>query len=232
VPAVLIHEYLLAADKELDLSDPGRAADWLKERPWGFTGGAPDLTNWTAYLHALRALARRLSGKKAAREADDDWQTPDLIAGYFLRRFVLWPAVGPAKKGGAGGSPLWGGVRLTPRTFRGLQVFPTYQPPDRPPGQRVVAAVELRADHPNSVVFWFCGGELFWQMAFRSLLANEGPAVCSRCGEQLVATKKAGKRSRRKLCKRCQYKDWYDRQPVEKKRERWNRDYNTYRRGK
>jgi hypothetical protein len=227
---MLLHEYLLAADKREDLADPARAAAWLKARPWGFAGGGEDLTDWTARLHALRALARRLRGKAAARPAVDDGQTPDSVLGGFLELFRLWPVAVSAGKGDEGGSPLWGGVKLSRRTLRGLEVFPTYQASDRLPGHRTIAVVESRANFPDSAVFWFNGGDLFWQLVFRSLLVGGGPAVCHGCGVLLGATKKTKKRSRRKLCKRCQYRKWYDDLPPEKKRERWNKDYDTYRR--
>jgi hypothetical protein len=213
-------QHLLEADKRLDLTDVENADKWLASQPWGLRESAQAaLPGWRDNLLALRYLARRLKGKRAAKPSATVVETEaDAVLTRFLALLAVWPETSLKKSGPSS---------LAKNTYRGLRVIPTYQAPDRPLGIRTIAFVEWKAGFPTSEVFWWQDGELFWQLVFLSLLEDSGPALCQVCGQMLKSLTRTGRKTKQSLCKNCRWKEWHRKQPTEAKRARWNRDYET-----
>jgi hypothetical protein len=93
---------------------------------------------------------------------------------------------------------------------RGIRFgFSTDEPPDGGTSPRV-----LLADHNVNTI---------WQAAFLSFFFPSAIAperFCLECGESLPVTKKTGKPSRARLCRRCRFQKWKRENP-EKVRENW-----------
>jgi hypothetical protein len=89
----------------------------------------------------------------------------------------------------------------------------------------IMAVVEARAGSPDSETFWWDGASVFWQLVFLGLLEDTGPAVCRGCGALLGDLTPTGRRKKASVCKSCTYRNWWDSQPSERKRDRWNTDY-------
>jgi hypothetical protein len=211
-----LFEYVLAEDRRLDLSDVQKTRVWLSERPWNVEPHLDDaLSRWTPNLLALRSVARRLQGGRGVRPchgmSDRD---ADMVLQEHLSCVCVWPVCAVTTSGA-----------LDFKDYRGLQVFPTYQPRDRPPGCRTVAVAELASDSPEAETFWWDGASLFWQRVFLSLLQEGGPAICQRCGRQLVGLTPKGRPRKQSKCKQCAWRDWRAKQSPESMRERWKNDY-------
>jgi hypothetical protein len=213
-------EHLLTADRKQDLTEPEAARKWLTAQPWGTEKELEGiLLPWPANLRALRSVARRLKGKAAARPNRGDVPTDEeaeLKALFFLQRLAPWPDPPEA--------------RLSAKTFRGLRLFPTYLARDRLDEHsrpvRIVAAKELADGFPNSEVFWWDGGSLFWQLAFLSLFDDTaGIAVCRTCGTVLGDRTPTGRPKRLQQCGNCRWQKHWSKQPKEKKQEKWRTDY-------
>ena len=212
-------EFVLAADKKLDLSKAKQARDWLASQPWGQPVSASlTLPVWVLNLSALRSIARRLKGKTTARPSGrlTDAQA-DTVAAQSLAKLSAWAERTPA------------GKPLSKTTYRGVRLYPTYLARDRMDAQgkpaRIVAAQEWKAGFPNSEVFWWDDGSLYWQLVFLSLLEDSGPAICKTCGAMLGNVTPTGHKSKTSLCKKCLWKNWYAKQSTEQKRKRWNEYY-------
>jgi hypothetical protein len=209
---VLLWEYLLRRDEELDLSQPEAAKAWFLGPPWSYDAGLSWWTrkarsNWTRNLLALRSLALRLKGKRTARTGARDLQQ-DLKADDVLFEHVrmLRPVptfLEPASREG-----------LSAETWHGIM----HAPGVRGPGGERVAAEEDQA------LYWRDDFDFFWQAVFLSLLSDTGPGFCGQCGRELPAKTKAGRPARKRICPRCSYRNWWERQPKGKRREKWRAD--------
>jgi len=81
-------------------------------------------------------------------------------------------------------------------------------------------------DHPNLDFYWAQLAAVqdgFWRLVFASLATDELPPLCRGCGKQLGKTP-GGRWPRADVCKKCRFREWYDKQPEEKHRARWRRN--------
>jgi hypothetical protein len=221
-------QYLLAADRKLNLSEPRTAAAWIAAQPWGLPAAAAStpwnlpagpaaaaLDGWEANVLALRSVAVRL--RKARKVRPVSGMSPgeaDLRVEFYVGYLRPFP---DAERTGRTHV-------LTDKTYKGLRLFPTYRAPDRPGRPLMIAAAELEAGVPKSDVWWLDGALLFWQFIFWGLLEDAGPVICQGCGKRLAAYTKTGRKSRLAKCARCRDKAWRDGLSPAAKRAIWNRD--------
>lgn len=222
---MLLWEFTLRYDKELDLSDGGRARAWLEATDYfpHFTmdrGGdrcEPPKGCWsevhseffTERLLALRSLGLRLKGFKS-REPHGE----ALHADYHLMQYVRYLTFRVAQKGKAG---------------------PGDSSPPRPLDRRNFDGLKLTTDTPSDAEEWLVGRweglnqpqqfvllelDKFFASAFVSMVSEGLAPICGRCGRQLEPTP-TGRKSRAKYCAKCQFPAWQDTQTQEQKRKRW-----------
>jgi hypothetical protein len=225
-------DYLLVEDQRLDLSNPDTATEWLQGQPWGIRGDAAAAPpNWTRNLLALRNLARRL--KPQHNRWSPDGLENDLFADAILRDYLglMRPSLVLAAAPDTPPSSL-----LTARTFRGLQLLPTFAlhtplPLDSS-GTRTVdrLSVEWRPNHCGGdacghLFIWRDDGAVFWQVVFHSLVADSGPAICQTCGALLGDSTPTGRKKKQAHCARCRWRAWSKKQSASSKRAKWRADY-------
>jgi hypothetical protein len=204
---------LAAAEQRRNLSNPVAAWKWIQSQPWcpGESLWTPRAQeNWPRNLIAFRSLARRLRCKKGRVSAKKAtvFQLEDGVAMSYL--FLLRP-VFVARSGGPWFEDTFVAVELGP-TMKTPKVFAV--PPGHPMPERIaVPPTEVAVQPWYTVDDW----DVFWQVAFYGLLTGSGPAVCENCGELLG-------RNRAKQCGKCRRRKWWDKQPQEKKREKWRTD--------
>jgi hypothetical protein len=226
-------DYLLTADRRLDLADPDRALDWLRHQPFGFRDSWPEgaTENWTAGILALRLLARRVKGRKvrrvtaaAIKEKLDRETEADLRLNRYLA--MMRPTREQTESG-----------LLTASNNRGIRLRAAYPLPTPVPlderGNKVlthktITFADLAVPELAQLVLWTFGrGEPFWQLVFHDLVSNEkaSPTVCQRCGAFLGEDTVTGRRVRAEWCPRCRWQNWQAKQSADAKHKRWRSDY-------
>lgn len=205
-------EFVLAADRKLDLADPAAATAWFSAVPnrqigirirWDSDTSqleGPILEKWRKAVHTLRSLAGRLKGRKT-REPGLEPLTADHVFGWYVGQVRLRIARAdddmPSKP-------------LTARSFLGVRL-----------GFEVIYWRE--SDYPTIPdLYWRQVAGLmdaFWRQVFGSLATDELKPVCDTCGAELGGP--SGRKPRTGRCKKCVFKAWYKKQPRAKLRERW-----------
>jgi hypothetical protein len=214
-------DYLLTADRTLDLADEQRAVDWLASQKWHLpVSTVKDLDGWQESLLALRFIAAGRYPRRRFRPAEgmDAKKAMDTLHDH-LRRMIIWPDK-------VQGEPLKGYAGLADPDCR-LKIFPSYASPDRI-GAPVIASAELALDAPNPDVWQ--GGNLFWQLAFLGLFnpdSQGGAVVCKTCGEQLPSLTPTGKPSKQQECGACRIERWKAKKTKKELRETYRRHYLT-----
>jgi hypothetical protein len=210
--AMKLWEYLLAANKKLDLSDPERARKWFCSQPWW---GAPALgegvgwterarEKWPSNLKTLRSLARRLKGTRSKQPfSAEDRQADRVLHDYLGMLRVCVNDKRPVL------TDPW-----TKKTFGGLVVLPTWSDSRHP------------ATHPFFTPILYLQDDLdfFWQCVFYSLVSDGGEVFCAGCGRPLGDKTPGGRPKKQQLCDRCRWRKWRVKQPLEKMRAKWRED--------
>jgi hypothetical protein len=208
-------EYLLAEDKRLDLSDPARAWDWIRHQSWmttpaRWTNRAQEA--WPRSLQALKSIAARCRRKRPrtlTEEQSREYEELDSVAALYidsLRPAIVFRPRGP-------------GV-LFADTFH-FAVTPT-EMMEFPPGSGEMQRVFVQ--RPTEHYFERDDWSVFWQVVFHGLLTGSGQAVCEVCGGLLGDKTPLGRTKKQRQCAKCRRKKWWDKQPIEKKREKWRID--------
>jgi hypothetical protein len=211
---MLLWEYLFRADERLDLSAAGKAEQWLRSQRWwpkdahgkGDTSLFDDRSRarWEQNISCLRILVPRLKGIPSKRlkrlnpidEAMRSSHAESVLASYLSKLRVVYVS-----------------------------------------GQAVLLPTNAN-DRPRSgaLTYHYAADEMriFWQGIFYSLVqpdAGMPPApqvflpVCERCGIDVGGkTKKKGRERKRRLCDRCRWRKWREKQPSKKMRAKWRKD--------
>jgi hypothetical protein len=224
---MLLWEFLLRCDKDLDLSDGERALAWLKATAYfphfemgrGGEQCEPPSGCWVAThaeffrerLLALRSLAARLKGFKSREPRGNE-----LVADVVLKDYVRYRTFRVAQKRAAGSD----------------------DSSPRPLDRCNFDGLKLTTERPSEAEEWLVGRwkgldtnqefvllelDKFFASAFVSMVSDGIEPICGRCGRELEPTPK-GRKPRAKFCKACQFAAWQDAQTDEQKRERWKRD--------
>lgn len=220
---MMLWQYVLGADNDLDLVDGARALAWLKATDYfpqfsEWRGGPrcePPPGCWTdahveffrANLLALRSLGARLKGFKS-REP----RGKELAADKALMDYVRYLRYEVAQKG-RGGSH-FAPRPLDRRNFDGLKVV-TERPEDAEGW--LVGRWQGLDVHQEFVLLEL---DMFFASAFLSMVMEGLQPICGRCGQTLEPTP-TGRKPRAKFCKACQFKAWEESQTPEEKRKRW-----------
>jgi hypothetical protein len=214
-------EYLLAADRRADLSDPAAAWAWIQGQPWGASTEErfwtePARRDWRRNVLVLRSVARRLS-RKCPRllpaEVKEAFRNEDAVAYSYigmLVKSVLHPDGGPDLLF----VDSYSGFRLLPGVF------------DPRTGRR--RSVEGTPEE-------YCLDDwcVFWQVVFHGLLddrspnpaAREGsPAICQTCGTFLGKRTRTGRQKKQQQCGKCRWRKWRRKQSKKKMRSKWRED--------
>jgi hypothetical protein len=208
-------EYLLAADRRSDLSEPAAAWAWIQTQPWGSATEGGRWTDrakaeWRPNLLALRGIARRLQRKRPRRLTEDQvaaLRDEDWVAYRYIR--LMHPC---ALHPDGGSAVLFGDAYL------GFRLMPT-----RPVvGSAALMGRESLDGTPEE--YWIDDWAVFWQVVFHSLLQDGGPAVCQTCGAFLGRQTKTGRHKKQRQCGKCRWRKWRAKQPKKKMREKWKQD--------
>jgi hypothetical protein len=219
---MLLWQYVLAADNQLDLSDPATGDAWLAEQPWGLKavtaeGGRLPFSppwdqgqkqEWRACVLALRSVVKRLNGYRVRRPVASgrhEQKRADSLFAHYLGLLKLVPTAAPRRRGPR--------RPLARATFLGLRAVPTAER-----GVQPVRRVTLR--NPTE---WLHEPEVFWQCVFYSCVSSSIDPVCETCGKPFGPTP-TGRHSRARVCQRCKWNQWKERQPKTELRKRWALD--------
>jgi hypothetical protein len=210
--SVLLWEYLLTNDEQLDLAKLEQAREWFLASPWSYDEGLGWWTpraqsNWKRNLLALRSLACRLKGRRTARPGRTAL-ADDLRADQVLFEYVrmLRPVPTFLETAGTKG--------LSPDRWCGIMHCPGVRGAG---GERLATA-------EDPALYWQDDFDFFWQAAFLSFVSDTGPRFCEVCGQSLDATTPKGRPSRRRTCGRCNWRRWWGKQPASSRRKKWRRD--------
>jgi hypothetical protein len=205
---MLLWQYVLAADRERDLTDPSAALEFIRGQPadprWAFSSSPQgwDLEydkvaeDWAIGVRALRSLARRLKRVRSTRAPDIDPLAADDVLDKYVGK--LRPRVHRHDPGKGG---------MTAKGCGGIRLAPTLTP-----------AIHSGFSNQRQEV------DYFLQRVFGSLLVPDIEPVCKGCGADLPPTG-SGRPSRRNTCKRCQWKAWWARKGPKARRDIWNAAY-------
>lgn len=196
-------EWLLKADQQFDLSNPKTALAWLEKSTW-----------WSK----LNADHSKPVMGLESESAQTDWKRNVLSLRALAKKM---------KKKRVRQSPAMPSFQEALAALQSavgmLKVIAV--PVERPARLDILwltyAVVYTKPDSDRAQRVFF--PEYFWPQVFRSFVEGGSP-VCERCGDDTGGLTKKGRQRRQRLCKKCRWLKWREKQSADTMRRKWRAD--------